>query len=1129
MRRLAFAILGALSAGSWALTGTLLDNSGHPLADATVKLVNAAKQSTTDANGAFSFDLSAGLRNPGTSRASAVREPGLIGNEIHFGLDRELTANLRVLTPSGRQEASWNGVVGAGEHSLSIPACAPGLRIGLHLVRLEAGGICHTFRYLRYNTPFSAGPALLNGPGAARAASVGAAGLDTLVITKTIAEVTSQRKVLVRGYDDDINTYQADGHQVLILDPSNDNDGDGLTNFEERYVYHTNAELFDTDGDGVGDGQEVQDGRDPLVADFPSLSFSMQSLPIIRAHLSRSVDNSNNRDISTGGDYSNASSFTSESQVNASLEVALMVGAEYNFAADGGATIKGELTTTVGAGYSQTWTDEQSSSMSRNWNQTVSTATSNNVTIDGGEILVDVRLVNNSSQDVTLVDPVLRLTERGFESSTIGTVIGELRTGGNSEVYISSKPGANFTTAQFGATISNPDILEQIARYASGLAAQLTNIRFKVAGGEIDTVMSNVYRRTAEVIVDPGAYSSTPMVKKRVVTRNRYNDFYTSYTDRYQPATMDDVVRRAGVSPVLDSTDGRFGVRSVWGLANGAFQGGAWSGLVQSTTDSVRVFSSSYAGYDPRAIQVGGAGVVSLVYSADEDGDGLPGRLEAMLGTGDHDPDSDSDGVSDGAEYFGWRRPTDAPTALWKTDPRRRDTDGDGIPDSADVDPLTPAIDARDSSVTFSSIKLASLQGTDWEYGAALPDPSSTLSVANVMRGPARLVLEFSHPVARVRIRRTGSADTLVLLSPDQGTMARYSTGVPLVLGANQLEVQVVSRSGTATKTVLLDGIQRRLARATAAQFSVLPPTNEKIHMARDLQIGWNAIRALDPLIRKVVVVRTQVWGVPMSDADAAAVVQANDLGDAGDGQVNLAAGSPTTGKDGSKNTYAVFGIYDLSSTNLPANPEDTSLRRDSNYVYFPYVLNQDSGRVFLAAPNMSGTVQKPDRTVVVDSMTAGVSSWNLSWNTVTLVKIQVAGTDIVQFGWGTKNPDFGNSRKIDAGTATGIGAAVGHSFVEGDGIQFPTTSIDGVQGNFLRKLLILGYESGDWYSDGSLPSTVQWYQLLHPERCATDFPGWNWSTGRGFAFSQDIYNAGTRLVTTDFHVIWHYKTGPTP
>ncbi len=53
-------------------------------------------------------------------------------------------------------------------------------------------------------------------------------------------------------------------HPVQAYAEVKDTDLDGLSDQSEISIYHTDPNLFDTDGDGIGDGQEILDGTNPL-------------------------------------------------------------------------------------------------------------------------------------------------------------------------------------------------------------------------------------------------------------------------------------------------------------------------------------------------------------------------------------------------------------------------------------------------------------------------------------------------------------------------------------------------------------------------------------------------------------------------------------------------------------------------------------------------------------------------------------------------------------------------------------------------------------------------------------------------------------------------------------------------
>ena len=57
-----------------------------------------------------------------------------------------------------------------------------------------------------------------------------------------------------------------------------DSDGDGLSDYDEINIYHTNPYLEDTDGDGISDFQEVKNGTDPLCAEGTNCNVSQNTI-----------------------------------------------------------------------------------------------------------------------------------------------------------------------------------------------------------------------------------------------------------------------------------------------------------------------------------------------------------------------------------------------------------------------------------------------------------------------------------------------------------------------------------------------------------------------------------------------------------------------------------------------------------------------------------------------------------------------------------------------------------------------------------------------------------------------------------------------------------------------------------
>lgn len=65
------------------------------------------------------------------------------------------------------------------------------------------------------------------------------------------------------GGDDGFEVYSNTDPLAADDQTREDSDGDGLFDTDEQQLYGTNPAVFDTDFDGVGDGQEDENGTDP--------------------------------------------------------------------------------------------------------------------------------------------------------------------------------------------------------------------------------------------------------------------------------------------------------------------------------------------------------------------------------------------------------------------------------------------------------------------------------------------------------------------------------------------------------------------------------------------------------------------------------------------------------------------------------------------------------------------------------------------------------------------------------------------------------------------------------------------------------------------------------------------------
>lgn len=461
-----------------------------------------------------------------------------------------------------------------------------------------------------------------------------------------------------------------------------DLDNDGLLYSEETEVYFTSPVLADTDGDGISDGDEVNEYGfnatvnpyrfNPLIADLPTLKLNIETSPDLVLRYTDSEGTEQSESNSGGGERVKTESRSHTGGVSATL--GLEIGVEFGSA---GASSENKVIASVTGSYETT--EEEVYEDHRTWEKVKENSLSSSKTTDGGTVRIGVSIENNSNltyslEHITLsasyivdneITPIATL---GYDSAGDGFKRSSFAPGDISNTLLFSYDSLDLGTS-LDILKDGQTIIVQPALY------ELTNSE----GIPIAFDEGGIHTKTAEIIIDYGVVR--PQEVYKVSMLSSLGEGAITVDNILSSILKVDYVADNGLSSVRDVVTDK---DSRWVLVHTHNDG---------FIDQVTSYDIESGVYDLSSINIYPSDQLVLVYLADPDGDGVGIREEIVNGTNPNLADTDGDGLTDDVEIRqGWqvnavnlKYPDRYPTNV-KSSPVLADADEDGLNDLLERD-----------------------------------------------------------------------------------------------------------------------------------------------------------------------------------------------------------------------------------------------------------------------------------------------------------------------------------------------------------------------------------------------------------------------------------------------------------
>lgn len=551
---------------------------------------------------------------------------------------------------------------------------------------------------------------------------------------------------------DNITLYAVYSSSSLNPDENDktDTDGDGLTDYKEIYVYHTDPFSKDTDGDGYEDRYEVNYSNlevgafNPRTADIPEITIELAGEPVI--YRNYTVSNAKGETVSKTINETSGGSYTS-TNANASTKSTTHgwnVGVKIGYSSKTGASIEGSF------GYNGSKTSSATATYTtasaKNWSTAISngkTYTSTETqTNNGGQIIVPVKITNSGNITYTVDNMVISLKAL--------KVIGE-----NEYVTVGSFPAIDKITVINGSaegvtrnltlTLNN-DQLELLLKNSAGFKLDLESSLISTQHDGKTINFTETYTQTkakcADLCISFGALNKDkPDRNYKISTKTKYNPTAANLESVYTPISLKEALEYVGIRE--DSAENPVDNNFKLVLDNGKIKGIGgvvaseyspdhdWYIMVTHVDIDGKInqkFYTNHTGagdqvsydYDINDILIKPQDIVSVFYDVDKDNDGVSATEEAFYGTSDENVDSDGDGLTDFEEIYGFLKNG----TLFRTNPADEDTDGDAYfhPDNAadwnDKNDENPVASSSTDKALMKEI-LCSVTGKDDSFTAA--------------------------------------------------------------------------------------------------------------------------------------------------------------------------------------------------------------------------------------------------------------------------------------------------------------------------------------------------------------------------------------------------------------------------